>query len=109
MTVEGFWPIFFLGVILKIPIAAALFLVWYAVRAVPEVDDLPDEGGHDFRRWRRSPNRPRDPRRGPHQPAATPVPDCPPGGRFRVVSPPASARAAAAHAAGRGSAEPARR
>ena len=27
MTVEGFWPIFFLGVILKIPIAAALFLV----------------------------------------------------------------------------------
>ena len=26
LTVEGFWPIFFLGVVLKIPIAAALFL-----------------------------------------------------------------------------------
>ena len=38
LIVEGFWPIFFLGAILKIPIAAALFLIWYAVRAEPEVE-----------------------------------------------------------------------
>jgi hypothetical protein len=53
--VEGFWPIFFLGVVLKIPIAAALFLVWYAVRAEPETEELPDDGEHGFRRWRRAP------------------------------------------------------
>ena len=27
LTVEGFWPIFFLGVVLKVPIGAALFLI----------------------------------------------------------------------------------
>jgi hypothetical protein len=94
--VEGFWPIFFLGVVLKIPIAAALFLVWYAVRAEPEVEELPDDGEHGFRRWRRAPSRPRGPRRGPHEGGALALPDCPPGGRFRVVTPPATVRAAAA-------------
>jgi hypothetical protein len=97
LTVEGFWPIFFLGVILKIPIAAALLLVWWAVRAEPEVEELPDEGEHGFRRWRRSPRRPRGPRRGPHQPGARALPDCPPGGRFRVVTTPAPVRTVAAH------------
>jgi len=109
LTVEGFWPIFFLGVVLKIPIAAALFLVWYAVRAEPEVEELPDDGEHGFRRWRRAPSRPRGPRRGPHEDGALALPDCPPGGRFRVVTPPAPVRAATAHAGERGSAEPARR
>ncbi|HYU61989.1 MAG TPA: hypothetical protein VEK39_14615 [Solirubrobacterales bacterium] len=86
---EGFWPIFFLGVILKIPIAAALYLVWWAVRAEPELEEQPDDGEHGFRRWRPEPRRPRGPRRGPHQPDAQPLPDCPPGGRFRVVRRPA--------------------
>jgi hypothetical protein len=95
--VEGFWPIFFLGVVLKIPIAAALYLVWWAVRAEPELDELPDDGEHGFRRWRPEPRRPRGPRRGPHQPATRPLPDCPPAGRFRVFSPPAHARTATAH------------
>jgi len=45
-------------VVLKIPIAAALFLVWYAVRAEPETEELPDEGEHGFRRWRRTPHPP---------------------------------------------------
>jgi hypothetical protein len=95
--VEGFWPIFFLGVVLKIPVAAALYLVWWAVRAEPLTEELPDEGDHRFRRWRAEPRRPRGPRRGgPHQPAARPLPDCPPAGRFRVVRPPAPARTAAA-------------
>jgi hypothetical protein len=95
--VEGFWPIFFLGVILKIPIAAALFLVWYAVRAEPDIEELPDDGDHGFRRWRRSPRRPRGPRRGPHPGGARALPDCPPGGRFRIVTAPASVRAGAGH------------
>jgi hypothetical protein len=90
--VEGFWPIFFLGVVLKVPVAAALYLVWWAVRAEPEVEELPDDGDHRFRRWRAEPRRPRGPRRGPHQPTAAPLPTCPPGGRFRVVGPPAPAR-----------------
>jgi hypothetical protein len=107
--VEGFWPIFFLGVVLKIPIAAALFLVWYAVRAEPETEELPDEGEHGFRRWRRTPRRPQGPRRGPHPAGAQALPDCPPGGRFRVVAPPAPARATATHVPRRAPAEPARR
>jgi hypothetical protein len=108
LIVEGFWPIFFLGVILKIPIAAALLLIWYAVRAEPEVEELPDDGEHGFRRWRRSPRRPRGPRRGPHPAGARAMPDCPPGGRSRVVTAPAPARVAA-HGDRRGTPEPAQR
>ena len=101
---EGFWPIFFLGVVLKIPIAAALFLVWYAVRAEPETEELPDEGEHGFRRWRRTPRRPQGPRRGPHPAGAQALPDCPPGGRLRVTTPSVPMRASA-HKARRAPAE----
>jgi len=31
--VEGFWPIFFLLVVLKIPVFSALWLVWWASRS----------------------------------------------------------------------------
>ena len=96
LTVEGFLPIFFLGVVLKIPIAAALLLIWYAVRAEPEAEELPDEGEHGFRRWRPEPRRPRGPRRGPHPAGAQALPDCPPGGRFRVAPAPEPVRAAVA-------------
>ena len=87
---EGFLPIFFLGVVLKIPIFAALYLIYWAARAEPEVDAATDDGDHGFRRWRTDPPAPRGPRRGPHAPDARPVPDCPPGGRFRVPKRPAS-------------------
>jgi hypothetical protein len=107
--VEGFWPIFFLGVVLKIPIAAALFLIWYAIRAEPETEEAPDDGEHGFRRWHRAPRHPRGPRRGPHPAGAKVLPDCPPGGRSRVLTPPAPVRASAAHAGERGAAQPARR
>jgi hypothetical protein len=90
---EGVLPIVFLGVILKIPIFGALFLIWYAVRAEPDVAEAPEEGGHGFRRWRPEPRRPRGPRRGPQQPDAQPLPDCPPAGRFRTVAQPAHVRA----------------
>jgi hypothetical protein len=99
--VEGFFPIFFLMVILKIPVAALLYLVWWAFRAstVPE-EAGPEPGDERFRRFRREPRSPRGPRRGPHAPDALPLPACPPGGRNRVFSPPAPARAAAARATG---------
>ena len=104
---EGFWPIFFLVVILKIPVACMLYLVWWAYKAQPEVEEAPDEGqDHRFGRFRREPKRPRDPRRGPHAPDAMPLPACPPAGRVRVFTPPAPVRASASHA--RGAAEPAR-
>jgi hypothetical protein len=108
--VEGFFPIFFLAVILKIPVAALLYLVWWAFKAETRPEPAPPDGGEDrFGRFRREPKRPRGPRRGPHAPDAHPLPDCPPGGRTRIFTPPAPARAATAHAAGRGSAEPAER
>jgi hypothetical protein len=93
--VEGFLPIFFLGVVLKIPIFAGLYLIYWAVRAEPELDEVADDGDHGFRRWRTDPRKPRGPRRGPHSPDAMPLPDCPPGGRTRVVRRPAPARSSA--------------
>lgn len=82
---EGVWPIVFLAVVLKIPVFFAIWLVWWAARAEPELEDLPGGEEHGFRRWRRQPLDPRGPRRGPHGGgAARPLPDCPPGGRARV-------------------------
>lgn len=107
---DGWVPIFFLAVILKIPVAALLYLVWWAFRASTEPEEATgSEEGHRFGRFRRQPKRPQGPRRGGHGPDAIPIPDCPPAGRVRVLTPPAPVRAAAAHAAERGSAEPAER
>ena len=45
-------------VVLKIPIIAALWLIWYAIQAPePVADDEPGRGGSD-----------REPERGPHSP-----------------------------------------
>ena len=99
---EGFWPIFFLAVVLKIPVFGGLWLVWWAVRAEPETEDAGDEdGGHRFRN--RGPSRPRGPRlRGPHGGAGARVlPDCPPAGRQRVTAPPAPLRVPAHASASR--------
>jgi hypothetical protein len=63
---SGFWAMFWLAVVMKIPIVALLLIVWWAIREppVPEADD--DRGGSDRdpRHPRRRP--PRPPRRGPH-------------------------------------------
>ena len=89
---EGFLPIFFLGVVLKIPVALLLYLVWWAFRQQPEIEEAPPgSDDHHFRRYRREPNGPQSPRRGPHAPDAQPLPDCPPGGRTRVTPAPAPA------------------
>jgi hypothetical protein len=108
--VDGWVPIFFLMVILKIPVGALLYIAWWAFHAQPEPEEAPagpDDGGHGFKRFRRDPKPPRGPRRGPHAPDALPLPACPPAARTRVFTPPAPARAAAAHATQRGQAEPA--
>ena len=91
---EGFWPIFFLAVVLKLPVFGALYLVWWAIRAEPTVEDAPESDDGGFRRHRPQPLRPRGPRRGPHGPDAVPLPDCPPGGRFRRARRPAAIPAA---------------
>jgi len=104
--VDGFLPILFLMVVLKIPVGLLLYIVWWAFRAETRPEEAPPESDdHRFRRFRREPKRPRGPRRGDHGPDAMPIPDCPPGGRTRVLSPPAPVRAAGARAAQRGSAE----
>ena len=96
---EGFWPIFFLLVVLKIPVLGSLWLVWWASREPRPEDAQEDEGG--FRFGKRDPSRPRGPRRGgPHGAGANQMPDCPPGGRARVMTPPAPLRAGMAHARG---------
>lgn len=95
---EGFWPIFYLMVILKIPVAALLYLVWWAIRQTDTPSEPETDDGHGFRRRSPGPKRPRGPRRGPHAPDTRPLPDCPPGGRTRVLTPPAPARVAPARA-----------
>lgn len=70
-------------VVLKIPIVAALALIWYAIREPePVVDEDSDGGGSgrtpDPRTWR-----PRPPRRGDH---AAPPPPAPPRTRTGAVA-----------------------
>lgn len=97
---DGVLPIFFLGVILKIPVFFGIWLIWWAARAEPELAEGPgDSEDHSFRRFRRNPLKPRGPRqRGPHGGAAQARPDCPPGGRRRTpVVEPRLAPGVAAH------------
>lgn len=68
----------FMGLILKIPIVAAFWLLWWAIRSEPDLAEAPeqDDGGQR-RRYRRQPKRPGGPRRGgPHAPDSIPLP-CP--------------------------------
>lgn len=85
---EGWLPIVFLGVVLKIPVGFALWIIWWAWRQEPEIEESPGDE-HGFRRWRREPIRPRDPRRGPHGGAVRALPGCP-GGRRRMAPRPAT-------------------
>jgi len=61
---EGFLPIFFLLVVLKIPVLGALWLIWWAGKA-PEPETGGTGSGGDFGRRPRRPILPRGPRRGP--------------------------------------------
>lgn len=54
-------------VILKIPVLAALWVVWYALKAPdPAIEEPEERGGGSDREPGPSPRRPRPPRRGPH-------------------------------------------
>ena len=56
------WTIFYMVVIIKIPMVAALWLVWWAIKNEP----IPgEETGDDRGPRRKRPPRPRWPRRGP--------------------------------------------
>jgi len=65
---EGFWPIFFLLVVLKIPVFSALWLVWWASRAPDPEPTEQDGDGMGPGRWQPSPY-PRRPNHGPGGPA----------------------------------------
>jgi hypothetical protein len=96
---DGWLPILFMVMILKIPIFAGMYLVWYAIKAEPEVEESAGEGDHSFRRWRREPKRPSGPRRGgPHAGGAHALPDCPPAGRTHPLHQPAPLTASAKRA-----------
>ena len=53
-------------VVLKIPILAALWLIWYAVQEPEPAADESDERGGSDREGGPVPRKPRPPRRGPH-------------------------------------------
>jgi hypothetical protein len=72
---SGFWAIFWLAVVLKIPIVALLWIVWWAIKDPPQPEPREGEGGGSDR----VPGHPRvhpphPPRRGPH---GNPVPSAP--------------------------------
>lgn len=64
-------------VVLKAPLIGLLFLVWYAVRATPDLDEDPPGGDGGSKRPHHPPNLPQRRRRprGPHgDPAVGPPP-----------------------------------
>jgi hypothetical protein len=64
---EEFWGFFWLMVVLKIPIVALLWIVWWAIRQEPVPEGGHGEGGGNDRRPPHPRHRPpRPPRRGPH-------------------------------------------
>ena len=81
---EG-WTILYMVVILKIPMVAALWLVWWAIKQEP----LPDESSGSSRGPRRKlPPLPRWPRRGPAGGGAgCKTAPCPQAGGPRVKRP----------------------
>jgi hypothetical protein len=57
---EG-WSLVFMLVVLKIPMIAAIFLIWYAIKQEPAPDEEADGGRRDPRHF--GPRPPRPPRR----------------------------------------------
>ncbi|HEU0024104.1 MAG TPA: hypothetical protein VFQ12_05715 [Thermoleophilaceae bacterium] len=72
---SGFWAVFWLAVVLKLPIGALLYIVWWAAKE-PPLPEPEDGGGGAPRRDGPHPRLrpPHPPRRGPH---ADPVPVAP--------------------------------
>jgi hypothetical protein len=62
---HGFWPIFFLLVVLKIPVFASIALIWWASKA-PEPEGADEDSDGGFKRWKPGPVRPRGPHSNPY-------------------------------------------
>lgn len=77
------WVYLYMFVILKIPVVAAIWLVWWAAKEPEQATDHEDGGGSD-RDHPRDPLHPRPPRRGPH---AEPPPRPPERVRVRAAPP----------------------
>ena len=72
---SGFWAVFWLAIILKIPIAALFAIIWWALREPPVPEAEREDGGGGSRRDPHPRIRPpQPPRRGPH---ANPPPPAP--------------------------------
>jgi hypothetical protein len=69
------WTMLYLFLFLKLPILAAGYIVWWAVRQEPDASGDPEGGGGGRPRPHPRPRWPRPPRRGPH---ATPDAAVPP-------------------------------
>jgi hypothetical protein len=84
------WPFVWMMVVLKVPLAAALWIIWWALRSEPATDEgssEEDDGGRGPDHPR--PRRPLPPRRGPH---ASPPPKAPRRVRARLRRPIRAAR-----------------
>jgi len=69
------WTFFFLMVVLKVPIAALFSIVWWAIKATPDVpEEQHDDGGSKRPQPPQPRTPPRRPRRGPHGDPAVPAP-----------------------------------
>ena len=90
----------FMGLVLKIPVVAACWLLWWAIRSEPDVAEAPEEDdGGQRRRYRRQPKRPSGPRRGPHAPDSAPLP-CPEDEGILITRRPAGRPLTARHGSG---------
>ena len=79
---SGFWAVFWLALVLKIPIVALLYIVWWAVKDPPEPQiGETGEGGSRYDGPHPRLRPPQPPRRGPH---GDPAPSSP--ARVRVAS-----------------------
>jgi hypothetical protein len=67
------WTMLYLFLFLKLPIAGAAWIVWWAIHQEPEPEQDSSDGGSGPPRHPR-PRRPRAPRRGPHDAVAPPAP-----------------------------------
>jgi len=75
------WGFLWLMLALKLPLAALIYLVWWAIKAEPEPPETSDEdGGTKHRPLHPREPFPRRPRRGPH---GDPAPHAP--ARVRTV------------------------
>ena len=99
---EGVATMIFMGLVLKIPVAFACWLVYWAIKSEPDIAEAPEEDGGQRRRFRRSPKpkRPGGPRRGPHAPGALSLPCPDDDGGLRVGRRPAAQPLTARHGAG---------